>query len=533
MSIPVVALVRVSTLMQAGDGKLNIAAQHHANEQTCARFGLDPIQTFEIVESGKTVASSPEMQQVLDLCVRGRVRGIVLPEQSRLTRPDNLEDMAIFQVLKENNVQLYLPDGPVDLNSEAGFLSTVFKSVFDGMEIGRIRTRTQSGIRKHRERGDFAGGAVPFGLAWDGQWSYTDDIARVREMFRLFLSGQRCISDIARLVGTRRSQVDHALRNPTYSGWLVYDTCCDTKNPMPSSTRKRKNFRRVARDEVLRVRLSLEPVISETDFAEVQRILTDARRERANKKRKDRLQYLRYVICPECMRPMASKNGKSGAMDYYSCCTQTSHAYTKKGVPRCGLAYQQAPKLDGLIDEAITDAFTDPQHLARAVAAYNARIAQHWQRLQPLLVDQTQRRTALEAKRRRVIDNFEDGDITREEKREKLAAIQAEIDVLGAQTQVAYGKPCELDAGQVRQIFIDGFEDWKDLTRVDKRAVLEAVRPLIFAEDYRIIGIALPLGPLAIPSGRDDAQRLRSRLNVAPLPDPKADNNFLYIPLAA
>jgi hypothetical protein len=113
---------------------------------------------------------------------------------------------------------------------------------------------------------------VPLGLAFSKEegWTYTADAERVREIFRRVLAGERNFSRLADEMNVSRTLLKLILRRPEYTGWRVYDKRVGAKYP---NGRTRLVPRRP--EDVIRVRLPLEPLITEEDFAAVQAILSN------------------------------------------------------------------------------------------------------------------------------------------------------------------------------------------------------------------------------------------------------------------
>lgn len=141
------------------------------------------------------------------------------------------------------------------------------------LERRRIKERFARGKEEHRRRGGHPNGAhqVPLGLAFSKEegWSYTADAERVREIFRRVLAGERNFNRLAEEMNVSRTLLRLILRRHEYTGWRVYEKRAGGKYP---NGRTRLVPRRP--EDLIRIRLPLEPLISKEDFATVQAILS-------------------------------------------------------------------------------------------------------------------------------------------------------------------------------------------------------------------------------------------------------------------
>jgi len=71
------------------------------------------------------------MQNLLKLIERNGIHGVVVREFSRGMRPENFSDYVLFQALQDTNTLLYLPDGPLDLNSKTGKLVAGLRAIIE------------------------------------------------------------------------------------------------------------------------------------------------------------------------------------------------------------------------------------------------------------------------------------------------------------------------------------------------------------------------------------------------------------------
>ena len=75
--IKVAEWIRVSDESQAAPEKFGIPAQKSVNKETCKRFGLDVIKTFQVEDvSGKDILLASETHELISLMKSGRIQEI-------------------------------------------------------------------------------------------------------------------------------------------------------------------------------------------------------------------------------------------------------------------------------------------------------------------------------------------------------------------------------------------------------------------------------------------------------------------------
>ncbi len=512
-NIPVVELVRVSTDTQAAADKAGIPAQREANKQTCQRYKLRVVKTVELIDvSGADVFQTPEMKEIIQLIEAGKIHGIVTAEYSRLLRSDKWSDLALLQVFAEYNVQVFLPSGPIDFCSEAGFTQASVFNLVSALERRRIAERMRRGKEEKRKRGEHVAGGIglPLGLTYskDKGWEYTPEIETVREAFQRFLAGERNLAELGRKLGIKRKTLRVILQNEAYTGWRVYKTKRDLSPQGKYQTQdgRRGHRRKIPREpeEIIRVRLPLEPIVSEVDFATVQKLLEETR-TRVLRNRKDRSElftYRGFLFCghPECGLVLygtqkTSKTGKhTPGRRFYFCKSLHPYRQPKDGW-RCSNKHMVSGKVDEAVDNAIQEKLTTPTLMLEALEAYNESVTAGWQRNQGDRGSIEKKVSRLEARRERVLESFYDGVVSKEERDEKLVAVSGELDSLRTALNDAESKPPTLDPETVVSL-LSTFHEWQFLEAMQKRRILEALMPAIFVYRYQIQGILFPTSRL-------------------------------------
>jgi len=479
-----IGLIRVSTKEQSSEKHAGIPAQRHAILTIARQRGIELVKTFEITDvSGSRILTAPEFQDFLLSLEDPTIKAVVTKEFSRVMRPENFTDYTILQVFVDNDVILHLPDGPIDFSNKFGKFMATVKAGIAGMELEEIRRRMDDGKEELRKQGKHPGGnhTLPKGIAYSKErgWYYTEDIELVKQVFRLFQTGEHNLAELSRQTGIPRPTVAYTLKNAAYTGWMVYDEKRDRSLAgyvaKPSGKQGyRKKIQREP-DEIIRVPLPLEPLLSEKEFQAIQTILE--RRRRAVNKAWGRPQFVYngFLRCDDCAAPLYTHH--SGAQYFYYCSS-------KRKARDCTNKYMLRDKLESKIDSVVEQHLTAPSFLSPIISSYLDRRASG---LDPSQETINERLESLQKKRSRVLDSFFDGTITKEERDRALKAIQAED---AAFKKIKPLKSKSFTPGQIIAA-VSVFKEWPFLSRTHKRNLLDQLVPEIFIHRYNIKGLTL------------------------------------------
>lgn len=468
-------LIRVSTSGQAATDKASIPTQRSTNRQTALAYGLTIVKSIEISDvSGAQVLLAPEIQEMLRLMNDPEIHGVIVREFSRLMRPENFADYAMLQAFTDTETLLYLPDGPIDFASDTGMLTGTMRAVMGGMERRELVRKMWRIKEQKRREGGFSQSRVclPFGVSFEnGAWRYTGEAARVAVAFGLVLNGNVSYSSVGRQVNIVPVNLRNILRNPIYTGWRVIDK---RRDPSPKAKKAGKDGRQGDRpkikrapEDVIRVKVIDEPLVSESDFNQVQRIL-DLKKQnswRHIEGYEHRWTYNGYLNCT-CGSLIYTKHRRD---DYYVC------------KDRCGASYMRRDKLDPQLDILFTRQLTQKRFLQGIVRGLKN------QQPQPSPERFTEQLKALESKRQRVLDSYFDGAIDKSERDTRLIGIDRDRRVIQGMKAREAPKP-QITAQGLAEVFAP-FAEFDLLSRDDKRQLLNTLTPSIIAANYRIAGL--------------------------------------------
>ena len=472
-----IELIRVSSESQAAEEKASIPAQRAINRKTALAYGLTIVRSIELSDvSGAAVLKAPEIQSLLTLMESPEIHGVVTREFSRLMRPENYADFALLQVFVDTNTWLYLPEGPINFASTDGRLLGTLRAAMAGVERLDMLKKTWAAREEKRRKGELAQSKIVLPYGVDYPWKYTADAEKVREAFRLFLAGETSYSDIGRKVGVRMENLRNILRNPIYTGWRVIDKKRDMSLAGKYTTKngRQGDRRKIARapEEVIRVKV-LEPLISEAEFNQVQRMIR-LKKERRTKP-VSRFTYNGFLSCSLCNGIIYTKYRRA---DYYVCkARHIDHT--------CSAGYMRKERLEPELDRLFSKRLTNPRVLAKLVKALNKK--------RPTADSEilTERLAGLTNKRERILDYYFEGGINSEERDARIGGVENEHKVLSGLLAKSQPNP-NLEVDRLIDLF-SVFTEFDLLQRNDKRALLGAIAPEILVSCYKIDGLFFSL----------------------------------------
>jgi DNA invertase Pin-like site-specific DNA recombinase len=526
-----IELIRVSTIQQAGDDRFSIPAQRTINRKTAAANGLTIAKTIEISDvGGSDVLSSPEIQALIKTIQDPEIHAVVAREFSRLMRPENLGDFYLLQAFADSKTLLVLPDGPIDFSTKGGKIIGGIRALFAGYEKTELLEKSQGAREEMRRLGKCPSAPMtwPTAVAYDKVkgWFYLPEITSVRKCFELFLSGVSNYNEIERATGISKWNVRGILSNPIYTGWRVYDKKRDPSREARYAQvdGRQSDRRKMARtqEDVIRVKVIDDPIVSDADFARVQEMLAAkvSRHLRARHSTDSRFVYHGFLACSSCGKPEYTKSftsQKSGLVsDYYMCSAKGSYLSNKRNpVPfeeRCSSAYMRRERIETHLDGIFAARLTDRGFLRELVDEFDVRAKgkgseKKIARLQTQL-------SKLEEKRQRILDGYFEGMISRDDRESRLTIVDRDRGlVAGALDDEVPAHP-GISVEQLVALFRPLFT-WKTLHVESKRRILFSLVPQIRVANYVVAGMSLLVPALV----GDETEGLRKPpSNVAGLP---------------
>lgn len=230
--------IRKSRMEEGMDTEEVLAKHRQALSEYAAAHGIHIVETYCEVKSGESLYARPEMLRLLEDVEKGEYDAVLVMDLDRLSRGRMKDQGIILDAFRESGTKIITPEKTYDLNDEVDDELAEFKTFMARREYKIIKKRLQRGLAQSIQNGCYISNA-PYGyrnVYVDKKPTleiYEPEAKFVRMIFDLYLQGYGCVS-IAReigLLGARphrsekfnRSSIAHILRNPTFTGKVVWN----------------------------------------------------------------------------------------------------------------------------------------------------------------------------------------------------------------------------------------------------------------------------------------------------------------------
>lgn len=447
----VLAYARVSSTEQ-GERGTSLEGQQQEFHRYCRSKGWpDPVVYVEI-ESGGAAAEERRVEQARLLRDVRRGDVILVAKQDRWTR-HALYYLRTVEALQASGARLVSIAEAWDVSDPAGKTAAGMMALFAEQEHARIKERTVGTRRRLRAQGFFVEGPPPLGYDVDRKARKLVPNANtaplVRKMFAMAadgLSTREIALELSRewpdVPGLDYGAIARRLRSRAYIGELAIEG----------------QRGRGARPNTPHVQAH-EPIVEASVWHRVQRAL-ESRRMTGRKPGEQTANYLLrgLIQCGHCgyaCRVQVSGTGASVRHDGWYGCVQCD---LKPRVRR--------DRFDAMIEAAILvrleELAVELERVARRPAS------------QPVKDDRAPRRAALVARRTRLLEAIEDGTITRDVARERMAALTTAIEALDVEVRPTPTRTREdllAEAARWRSFA----QAWADATMDSRRGVAARV----------------------------------------------------------
>lgn len=416
---------RVSTEEQAANDKAGLARQKEANARTIQRYNLDVVDTVEIIGvSGTEVISDFRFIKMMDRIKSEGIRALVVADQDRLIRLDNLRHLSLLQDLIESQVLIYLSDRIVDLNEQNDWLLSIIQAAIGGNELKQMRKRIHGAKEAKRRAGHHPSNhlTLPLGVSYDREkqkYYYNDDIQKVKNLFDLFYNkGVQNFRDLERETGIKHRTIANLLRNELYMGVRAYTE----KRSNVGKVKKRKKIKR-SPEETIRNDVIEDPIIDKKAFEEIQNILSKKNKEYHKKRPSDgqRFVYSNFLRCGACGSIIYSTSGgKNHKKDYYCCKNK------KVSTSKCSSSYLPKIFVEETVTSFMAEKLTDPKYIKKMIdrTLSDKRIQKSQQNIEKLKNELAN----IKGKRDRLIDLYVNSKLNKAELNSRIEILDKEDD---------------------------------------------------------------------------------------------------------
>jgi len=414
---------RVISLLRVCTDQQDLARQRTGVARVIASHGLEAVRVIELDGvSGRHVQADPQFKTLVRDLERPDVAGVAVSALDRLFRPDHFSDFGVLDVFRR-----------------AG------KLIFSAKE-GELDPATDAGFMM----------SLMSGAQAAKEW---------RELRRLTLQGK----------AEKRADGLHIDGGPqTLPRGVEFIPERNKQGRIVGGEwRYTEDAARIVQAFDLLFERRSWPLISPSRWSEAQVLIAGKRRSWLQTRRAEPAPFLCLGIARcGCGRPLYSNHRP--AVCYYSCKSRM-----RRYGPSCGARNVRREALDTAVERLFSAQILDAAFLIPLLQ----RAIRQTVAAQPV---HSRERERLEAKRRRVLDNFEDGYLSRTERDEKVRALDAEL----ARLQPAVA-PASLDAEKLARAIVRLFAGFARLPFRERRDRLRARVREVIVEDHAITGVTL------------------------------------------
>ncbi len=455
--------IRVSTDRQANEGD-SLEEQENELKKFCdyRRFKIHKIH----VEKGKSGGNTnrPEYQRMIADVKAKKINAVVVKKIDRLSR-SLLDFEAFMKLLGEQGMEFISIKENFDTTSAMGKAMLRVALVFAQLEREQTSERLRDVFSYRASQGLYNGGIRPYGYTTVNKElvPYPKEREAVEQMAKKFLDTHSSTQTAAFLNGAGfrnregklwdKRRVHHILQNPIYTGKVKwYDQLYQAIH---------------------------QPIISDTQFEEIQRLFKNQHRRHDDQKTKAVLQGL--LFCGHCHRPMTPSYSlnKFKIKYYYYRCTSTQSA--EKGTSTCMVKYVRLEH----IEARITDIFLSLSEEAHFRPLEN-RILKHNQDIDHTLlaikdrIRDTEAQLATIAKRKdKYLDSVMSNQFSKVERdaiNQRLAEMELEEKqlkgrLLKEEFEVVQKESDQLSLSTLKQTFIRFKANIEDYSRLQLKEV--------------------------------------------------------------
>jgi site-specific DNA recombinase len=379
--------------------------------------------------SGGSLAR-PELDRLRDDIKNGSEFEIVLIHHpDRLSRKYIQQGLVIEEIQKKGTEIVFI-NRPNSSNSLEDKLLLGVEGLFAEYEKEKILERTRRGKLHKARNGHIVTSLAPYGYTYikkrDNREGYlkinnkeadivklvfslfTDSLLSVRGVNRELLS--RNILPRNRAKTWAQSTLHRMLRNETYIGQAYYNKHYSLESPNTEKRYKRTvKTNRKLRDKSEWIPITVPAIIDKEVFSRAQMLLVE-NASKLNKERKYNYLLTGLVRCGEC------GSTYSGECCHHSLFYRCSNRHNTFPLPKeCNQKMVKADKLEGAIWETIESQILNPKVISKHIEILSSQTIRGKKKKEGELSTIKEELGVMEDKRRRLIDVYSDGNISKDD----------------------------------------------------------------------------------------------------------------------
>lgn len=404
--------IRVSTQEQAQEG-FSVSAQKNRNTAFCDSQGWEIFDYY--IDEGVSAKDMEreELQRMLNDARQKKFDVIVVYKLDRLTR-SVLDLYKILAELDTHGIKFKSVTEVYDTTTATGRLFITLVAALAQWERENLAERVYFGMEEMAKQGKRPGGTACYGYKTTGDGLLVPDEFQARVVKLIFdmYEKNQGIRPIQLYLEKEQipppqkhwstTTINYILRNPFYAGKIRWNL--------------RKRGKGKTNNEFI-VPGKHEPIISETQFYRVQKLL-DKRRSVAPVAATSDFLFSGILRCGKCGYAMSgtSRKYKSVRTKYYACVNRQKNF-------KCDLPYVREDTLEKALIEYIQKSIEmyeneiDPSDITSEIK----------NDIDPETIEELNRRLEkIESRKKRFQIMYADGDISREDYRKRIAELDAE-----------------------------------------------------------------------------------------------------------
>ena len=281
---------------------------------------------FTEVVSGETLAARPEMQRLLALMETGMVIGVLVVDETRLTRGDKVDQGRIQNTFKYTNTKIITTNMEYDLSKKDSDNNMMdFKLMFSRMELENTTRRLTNGRIASVKEGKYIGHQAPWGyrkVKIPKAKGYTLEIDEeqavyIRLIYDTFIEEQSynavCskLTELGLYTSTGRAYagryIKDVIQNPVYKGYVSYSRRKTVRKMIDGEIVKGS----VPQDDFLCVKGLHPAIIPEDRWELANRTITDIYKPKVNQNKKIANELSGILKCGCCGKQMRATADKA------------------------------------------------------------------------------------------------------------------------------------------------------------------------------------------------------------------------------